>query len=51
MGRPVIGSPKVVDIKVRIDKETNEKLLKYCEEQGITRAEAIRQAIFDLLKK
>jgi len=41
MGRPVIGSPKTNDIKVRIDNETLEKLLKYCKEKGITKAEAI----------
>lgn len=51
MGRPVIGNPKIVDIKVRIDEETNEKLLKFCKDKGITRAEAIRQAITHMLNK
>ena len=50
MGRPVIGSPKTNDIKVRIDNETLEKLLKYCKEKGITKAESIRQGIHLLLK-
>ena len=51
MGRPVIGNPKTNDIKVRLDDETQNKLLKYCEEKGITKAEAIRQGIHLLLKK
>lgn len=51
MGRPVVGSPKIVDVKVRIDEETNKKLLKFCEEHGITRAETIRQAILSFLTK
>lgn len=51
MGRPVIGNPKTIDIKVRIDEETNQKLLKFCKEHGITRAESIRQAILNMVKK
>lgn len=50
MGRPVVGNPKTNDIKVRIDDETLKKLEKYCEEKGITKAEAIRQGIHLLLK-
>lgn len=50
-GRPVVGQAKTNDIKVRIDDITHEKLLKYCEEYGITKAEAIRQGIHLLLKK
>lgn len=45
MGRPVMGSPKTNDIKVRIDDETLKELLKYCEKNGITKAEAIRIGI------
>lgn len=51
IGRPIIGSLKNIDIKVRIDEETNKNLLKYCEENSITRAEAIRRAIAEMLKK
>ena len=50
-GRPIIGQPKKNDIKVRLDDTTHEKLLKYCEEKSITKAEAIRQGIHLLLKK
>lgn len=51
LGRPIIGSLKNIDIKVRIDEETNKKLLTYCEARKIKRAEAIRQAIIELLEK
>lgn len=44
-GRPKVDNPKDVDVKVRIDKATNEQLLKYCKENKISRAEAIRQGI------
>lgn len=46
---PRIGRPtncrKDHDVKVRIDDATHKKLLIYCEEHGITKAEAIRQGI------
>lgn len=50
-GRPIVGSPKTNDIKVRIDDETLVKLLEYCKEHNITKAEAIRQGIYLLLKQ
>lgn len=51
MGRPVVGERKSNDIKVRLDDTTHNLLLKYCEENTITKAEAIRQGIHLLLKK
>ncbi len=51
MGRPIVGKLKNVDVKVRIDEETNEKLLAYCKDNGMNRAEAIRKAIENLLEK
>ena len=50
-GRPIIGEKKDVDVKVRIDKKTNEKLLLYCEDNNISKAEAIRESIHLLLSK
>ena len=47
-GRPT-DCRKDHDVKVRIDDETHNKLIKYCEEHGITKAEAIRQGIQLLL--
>lgn len=51
MGRPPSRNPKQNDIKVRVDDQTHEKLLKYCEANGISKAEAIRTAIDKLLEK
>lgn len=51
MGRPKSDNPKDIDLKIRIDKETNEKLLAYCEKHGITRTEAIRQGIHLVLSQ
>lgn len=50
-GRPKSENPKDIDVKVRFDKETHEKLLRYCQDHGITRTEAIRQGIHLLLAK
>ena len=49
-GRPKLGKEKLdVDVKVRFDKETNNKLVEYCKKHNITRAEAIRQGVHLLL--
>lgn len=48
-GRPKADNPMNVDVKVRIDQTTNEKLEAYCQEHGVTRAEAIRTGIHLLL--
>ena len=44
-GRPVVGEPKVNDVKVRLDNDTHKKLLQYCEEHNETKASVIRKAI------
>lgn len=49
-GRPKVDNPLCVDVKVRLDEETNDKLLEYCTSHGITRTEAIRQGIHLLLQ-
>lgn len=49
IGRPVVGEPKTNDVKVRLDDTTHQKLLQYCKENNITKAEAIRQAILQFL--
>lgn len=48
-GRPYSKNPLSIDLKVRIDKNTSEKLDAYCEEHGMNRAEAIRRGIHLLL--
>ena len=49
-GRPT-DCKKNHDIKVRVDDDTHKKLLRYCEEHGITKAEAIRQGIHLVLQQ
>lgn len=49
-GRPT-DCRKDHDVKVRIDDETHKKLLEYCIEHGITKAEAIRQGIHLVLQQ
>ena len=48
-GRPKAENPKANDVKVRLDDATKAKLDRYCEERGITRAEAIRRGIHLLM--
>ena len=48
-GRPKADNPLNVDVKVRLDSETNKKLEDYCKMHGLTRTEAIRKGIHLLL--
>lgn len=50
MGRPKSPNPKVIDLKVRLDAKTNEKLLSYCEKHNLTRAEVLRKGFTELLE-
>ena len=50
-GRPKVENPKDVRFSIRLDADTFAKLQKFCEERSITVAEAIRQAIYQLLEK
>lgn len=45
IGRPKSDNPKSVDIKVRIDKETNNRLVEYANKHSISRTEVIRKGI------
>ena len=45
IGRPIIGKKKDIDLKVRVDRETNEKLEQYAKKNSITKAETARIAI------
>lgn len=50
-GRPKIDNPKDIDVKVRLDKETNKRLLDYCQKHNTNRAAAIRQGVELLLEQ
>lgn len=44
-GRPKAEKPKNIAFSIRIDKETEERLDKYCKRQNVSKGEAIRRAI------
>lgn len=51
MGRPVIGKPKTIEIKTRIDEDLEEKVKNYCENKKITRSDFLRKAINNQLNE
>ena len=50
-GRPKAEKPKEIKYSIRMDAETEQALKAYCESKGITKGEAIRQAIRLLLQE
>lgn len=49
MGRPT-DNPKTEKITVRLDKEAEETLTKYCYQENISRVEGIRRGVKKLKK-
>lgn len=45
IGRPKLDNPKSVDVKVRIDEQTNKRLLECAEKNSVSRTEIIRRGI------
>ena len=37
--------PKTIEVKARIDEETNNRLVDYCEKNGTSRTEVVRKGI------
>lgn len=50
-GRPKLENPINIRISVRLDKETNSKLTEYCDNNGISKGEAVRKGILLLLSQ
>ena len=50
-GRPKAENPLTVEVKARIDTETNKTLVKYCKDNGITRTEVVRKGIEKVLNE
>ena len=50
-GRPIIGKLKNIDLKVRVDKETNELLEEYAKAKNMTKAAVVRLAIDRFIKE
>ena len=49
MGRPKADKPKDIRYSIRLDSETEARLVDYCEKNNITKGEAIRRGIHLLL--
>lgn len=50
-GRPKSSNPKKYDVKIRFDEQGHEALIEFCEENGMTRTEAIRNAVEDYISR
>lgn len=50
-GRPKAEKPKTIEVKARIDEETNKRLVDYCEKNSTSRTEVVRKGIDMVLGK
>ncbi len=44
-GRPKAEKPKTIEVKARIDEETNKRLVDYCEKNDTNKTEVVRKGI------
>lgn len=44
-GRPKVENPKTIEVKARIDEETNKRLVNYCKENRTNKTEVVRKGI------
>lgn len=44
-GRPKAKQPKTIEVKARIDEETNKKLVDYCKTNDTSRTDVVRKGI------
>lgn len=49
-GRPKTDNPINIRTSVRLDAETDKKLMEYCKKHSLTKGEAIRKGVHLLLK-
>lgn len=49
-GRPKTQNPKTIEVKARIDEETNKKLIDYCNKNNISKTEVVRRGINRVLE-
>lgn len=50
-GRPKSKNPKSIEVKARIDSDTNNRLTEYCENNNVTRTDVVRKGIDLVLKQ
>ena len=51
IGRPKIDNPINIRTSVRLDTETDRKLIEYCKKNNMTKGEAIRMGVHLLLSE
>lgn len=51
IGRPKIDNPINIRTSVRLDAETDKKLIEYCKKNNMTKGEAIRMGVHLLLSE
>lgn len=44
-GRPKAEKPKTIEVKARIDEETNKRLVDYCKKNDTNKTEVVRKGI------
>lgn len=44
-GRPKAEKPKTIEVKARIDEETNKRLVDYCKRNDTNKTEVVRKGI------
>lgn len=44
-GRPKAEKPKTLEVKARIDEETNKRLVDYCKRNRTNKTEVVRKGI------
>ena len=49
MGRPKTKKPLIIEVKARIDEETNKRLVDYCNKNGVSRTDVVRKGIKKVL--
>ena len=50
-GRPKAENPLTIEVKARIDVETNQKLVEYCNANNVTRKDVVREGIKLVIEK
>ena len=50
-GRPKIDKPKDIKYSIRLDIDTEKKLVLYCQKHNISKGEAIRKGLYLLLEE
>ena len=50
-GRPKSDKPLTIEVKARIDIETNKKLEEFCKQSGMTRTDVVRKGIEKVINK